>query len=364
MIVCLNCGKLNPEGFNYCLECGAELNPEQAHSQESNLLMGLSADTPKRVPPSANEPPMELTPEKPVEPPAVPLNEEPVELQPFDADDILEEVPSQETLKETGETKSCMNCGATMGVADRFCGGCGAPFGQKKQQDEGRTMFMSPLEMTNQKKPMGKLVSLDPSGQEGMVYNLGERTTLGRTKADITIDDDIYISPLHCTMEFKGGELHIRDEASTNGVFARLTGTVPLNSRDVFRIGQQVIIFVGPGDFENVERSQSNDGTVFWGAPAENIWGKLMRLTTDGETADHYPLHGPYLTMGRERGDIVFPTDPFVSGTHARISNNNGMITLSDLNSSNGTFKKLDGDFVAPRNSIVLVGRRLFRVEY
>ncbi|HNW14986.1 MAG TPA: zinc ribbon domain-containing protein, partial [Anaerolineaceae bacterium] len=45
--ICLNCGKLNPEGFNYCLECGAEIHPEKEHSAESNFLAGLSAESPE-----------------------------------------------------------------------------------------------------------------------------------------------------------------------------------------------------------------------------------------------------------------------------------------------------------------------------
>ena len=43
MVTCPQCSKLNPENFNYCLDCGAELHPEKAHSAESNFFIDLSA---------------------------------------------------------------------------------------------------------------------------------------------------------------------------------------------------------------------------------------------------------------------------------------------------------------------------------
>lgn len=47
MIACPQCGKLNPENFNYCLDCGGELHPETTHSAESQFFIDLSADSPE-----------------------------------------------------------------------------------------------------------------------------------------------------------------------------------------------------------------------------------------------------------------------------------------------------------------------------
>ena len=42
--------------------------------------------------------------------------------------------------------------------------------------------------------------------------------------------------------------------------------------------------------------------------------------------------------MGRERGEIRFLHDGYVSGSHAVLSQASGQVTLRDLGSSNGTY--------------------------
>ena len=68
--------------------------------------------------------------------------------------------------------------------------------------------------------------------------------------------------------------------------------------------------------------------------------------------------------LGRERGDILFPEDGYVSGTHARISLSDGQVILSDLGSSNGTFLRLRHERTIPNGSFILMGQQLFRVEF
>ena len=65
--------------------------------------------------------------------------------------------------------------------------------------------------------------------------------------------------------------------------------------------------------------------------------------------------------LGRERGDILFPEDGYVSGTHARIALNDGQVFLSDLGSSNGTFLRVRHERTVPTGSFVLMGQQLFR---
>ncbi len=76
-----------------------------------------------------------------------------------------------------------------------------------------------------------------------------------------------------------------------------------------------------------------------------------------------YPLFGDSVTMGRERGDINFPDDGYVSGLHARMFTKDGKVFLNDLGSSNGTFMKVDGERAMSDGSFVLLGQQLFRLE-
>ena len=77
-----------------------------------------------------------------------------------------------------------------------------------------------------------------------------------------------------------------------------------------------------------------------------------------------FPLFDETVVLGRERGDILFPEDGYVSGTHAQITLREGRVYLTDLGSSNGTFLRVrDARLVAP-GSLLLMGQQLFRVAH
>ena len=77
-----------------------------------------------------------------------------------------------------------------------------------------------------------------------------------------------------------------------------------------------------------------------------------------------FPLFGEAIVLGRERGDILFPEDGYVSGTHARISLNDDRVFLTDLGSSNGTFLRLRSERLIATGSYMLMGQQLFRLEF
>jgi pSer/pThr/pTyr-binding forkhead associated (FHA) protein len=70
------------------------------------------------------------------------------------------------------------------------------------------------------------------------------------------------------------------------------------------------------------------------------------------------------MVLGRERGDILFAEDGYVSGTHARISCRAGRFYLADLNSSNGTFLRIRGERTVRSGTFLLMGQQLFRVQF
>ena len=80
-------------------------------------------------------------------------------------------------------------------------------------------------------------------------------------------------------------------------------------------------------------------------------------------TGAAFPLLGDSCTLGRERGDINFPDDGYVSGLHARVALRDGRVFLADLGSSNGTFIKVNGERAIGHESFVLLGQQLFRVN-
>jgi pSer/pThr/pTyr-binding forkhead associated (FHA) protein len=66
--------------------------------------------------------------------------------------------------------------------------------------------------------------------------------------------------------------------------------------------------------------------------------------------------------MGRERGDVLFPEDGYVSGLHCRLSWDGAKLFLTDLGSSNGTFVRLTGEADVRTGDVLLMGQQLFRI--
>ena len=98
-------------------------------------------------------------------------------------------------------------------------------------------------------------------------------------------------------------------------MFLKITGEEPLESGDIFRIGQELL------RFEVISPPQPlEDGTEIMGTPNPGFWGRLSVIVGRDVDGSAFPLFGEAIVLGRERGDILFPEDGYVSGTHARIS--------------------------------------------
>src|SRR5439155_7990851 len=128
---------------------------------------------------------------------------------------------------------------------------------------------------------------------------------------------------------------------------------------DVFRIGQELLRFEALPPPEPLD-----DGTEVLGSPNPGFWGRLAVIVGRDQEGSAFPLFGDAIILGRERGDILFPEDGYVSGTHARISLNEERVFLTDLGSSNGTFLRLRSERVIPAGSYMLMGQQLFRLEF
>ena len=99
------------------------------------------------------------------------------------------------------------------------------------------------------------------------------------------------------------------------------------------------------------------------GSPNPGFWGKLTVIIGRDITGAAFPLLGESVTLGRERGEINFPDDGYVSGLHARVTLRDGRVYLADLGSSNGTFVKVNGERAVGHDSFVLLGQQLFRLN-
>jgi pSer/pThr/pTyr-binding forkhead associated (FHA) protein len=151
----------------------------------------------------------------------------------------------------------------------------------------------------------------------------------------------------------------VRDEASLNGVYKKLGRDMPVELRpnEVFRIGQEIIKFE-PLAFQ----PPAPDGVERLGAPSKGYVGRIALVIGRDETGNAFPIPEGGVHLGRERGDILFPEDGYVSGLHCRLTWDGQRLFLTDLGSSNGTFVRIAGESDIRSGDVLLMGQQLFRI--
>jgi pSer/pThr/pTyr-binding forkhead associated (FHA) protein len=257
----------------------------------------------------------------------------------------------------------CPTCGKVVQPGFAFCGSCGtritrAPSGGAPPLSARPAAPAAPP-VVAAAATRGRLILIRPDGSEGGSHSLHDGENLiGRGQGPL-FDADAYLSPRHAEFTVTANGVTIRDLRSLNGMFLRIGGEEALESGDIFRIGQELL------RFEVISPPQPlDDGTEIMGTPNPGFWGRLSVIVGRDVDGSAFPLFGDAIVLGRERGDILFPEDGYVSGTHARISLRDGSVFLVDLGSSNGTFLRLRHERTVATGSFILMGQQLFRIEY
>jgi pSer/pThr/pTyr-binding forkhead associated (FHA) protein len=366
MIVCNRCGKENQDHYKFCLGCGAELTaPKQGDVAMMKTVMsdpGLGPSVPRvGAAPLAPGPlggplgpPPKSVPRQPTAgmagmPPAGPLAPSPMGPPPG--------VPgfSPGFSPPALAARRCPSCGSDVAPSFRFCGTCGF-----RMDEPSGPVQMPPSPVAAPHATRGRLsmTLIRPDGQEGGVHELVLGVNrIGRSYGAL-FENDGYLSPVHAELTLQpNGAGRVRDLDSLNGVFVKMTQEEELVSGQIVRIGQELLRFefIGTPD-------PNPDGTELMGSPNPGYWGKLIVIIGRDVTGAVFPLLGESISLGRERGEINFPDDGYVSGLHARIVLRDGRAFLSDLGSSNGTFIKVNGERSIGHESFILLGQQLFRI--
>jgi pSer/pThr/pTyr-binding forkhead associated (FHA) protein len=204
------------------------------------------------------------------------------------------------------------------------------------------------------------LTALRADGTEAGQYTLPAGiVTVGRDLGAIFAGDS-YLSPRHATFTPRNGKLYVKDEASLNGVYKKLRRDEPvlLNPGDIFRIGQEIIRFEAL-----TPAPPTPDGVERLGSPAKGYIGRLALIIGRDVVGNAFPMPETGIHLGRERGDVLFPEDGYVSGLHCRIAPVSGQVFLTDLGSSNGSFVRLMAETDVINGDVLLMGQQLFRVN-
>ncbi len=414
MLACKRCGKENQDHYKFCLGCGAELTAPPKEGGDVAMMKTMMADlgqvpsvpanptppggvqqasapanlpgmppgpgpgtgpapgmggpgTPPGAPPPGpvgpppGAPPPGMyggpyggTPAPAGPPPGVPTGG----AAPHGAPPPLGPPPSAASQPAPSAPASgprlCPTCQAEVPPSYRFCGACGTPL----PPPSGPTRNTAEIAGQITPQPHATMTLIRPDGSEGGSFDLSEGENLiGRDHGEI-FENDGYLSPTHAELIINAAGAVVRDLDSLNGVFVKMSDEEEILPGQILRIGQELL------RFDTIEPPEPlEDGTEVMGSPNPGYWGKITVIIGAEVDGSAYPLFGDSVTLGRERGDINFPDDGYVSGLHARLFTRDGKVFLNDLGSSNGTFIKVQGERAVDHESFVLLGQQLFRLN-
>lgn len=371
MIVCPRCRKENQDHYKFCLGCGAELPRDAVPAPKSfsppvppapvqGGLGGGVTPVPPRPPAPPGPSPSPLGapgPDGGGAPPSA-FGLHPAPSPSTSAPQVSSSGFGGATASPVQETITCPRCGTENQKNFKFCGGCGQPL-QGAAPAPVAPVAAPPSVASLPSTQRGSLVVVRPDGSDGEVLPLGDTTVIGRATSALFASDS-YLSPRHATFTFGASGLTVKDEGSLNGVYLRIPPDTPTELRDgqMFRIGQEII------RFERLKPQPPKNGVEIMGSPSAGLVGRICLVIGRQTTGNCYAIPASGLHLGRERGDILFPDDGYVSGLHCRLHEEGGRVMLTDVGSSNGTFLRLMGPTVVPSGSLLLMGQQLFRVEY
>jgi pSer/pThr/pTyr-binding forkhead associated (FHA) protein len=271
----------------------------------------------------------------------------------------------------------CPACGAEIAEGMRFCGACGSKIYEETQpavdlEALATAAKQAPRSVGTSKKTLffgamqaarAKLVLIKGDGLDGVSFTLaGDEHIAGREDAPLLFHEDPFMSPTHANFFYRNGQLVVRDESSVNGVYIRIRGTTPIGFGDRFLIGEQVLEVQEALSSSDVLVAEE-DGTYFYSSPRRAGNFRIVQMLRGGDSGLAHHPDAETVTLGREGNDVNFPEDPFISGRHAQVSSTGSKLSLSDLGSKNGTFKRINDEATLEHGDYVFMGQQLLRVE-
>ena len=246
----------------------------------------------------------------------------------------------------TEDTITCHDCQAVVSSSHRFCGHCGASLVRSTTGSKQWTLSL-----------------LDVEGDVDSVTALipGTQVIGSAPEADIRIEGDRAVSPRHVLVRLRDGELSLEDKGTRNGLFEPITTTCGLTHNALVRAGGQLF------RFQLIERLGVEPVVPLphpsFG-PATRVWGRLLRYNRHGQVAAARLLDGPDFRVGRRTGDWRIGKARTMSGEHFELHRDSeGAVTITDVDSRNGTFVQVNGAVQITDKSVYLIGDRLIRLD-
>jgi pSer/pThr/pTyr-binding forkhead associated (FHA) protein/ribosomal protein L40E len=308
-IVCGKCDCLNPAKNRECLSCGNDLSLESSEPAKS--------------------------------------------ISTLPTDDAATE-GKEETPMEQARHYVCTSCYSPVPSGHKFCGKCGTSLNENEAKSSG---YFGDLQSPGK----AKLILIKGEGVDGMSYHLNStQHVAGRTDGPIVFSEDHWLSPTHANFIYENGKLVVLDQNSLNGVFVSVKHPLAVRPGTVFMAGEQVFRVETVATLDD---SPEADGTFFFSSPHQNSTFRVVQILDGGGDGMVVNARDTEVVIGRENSDMNFPNDPFISGNHTKVGFADGVLSIVDQQSKNGTFVKIDREKELSHGDYLFLGRQLLRVE-
>lgn len=258
-------------------------------------------------------------------------------------------------------TIRCPACNAENARHSKYCAACGSQLHTSLRGDSS-----APMVSGGYRVPAARtvtLISINEDGSDGNRIDLRYADSVVGRSGDIRFPTDAFLSPKHARISIEDRGVFIEDLYSLNGTYIKLRSEIRLTPGDTFLMGRQVLR-LEKLDTQITPKARAGDGTRYMGSPPPTGHFKLIQVGIGGALQNVYCLNDTGALIGREKGNIIFPHDKFMSGRHAQIfAKEDGHYYLLDVGSSNGTWIKIWERRELTPGDFVFLGQQLFRVE-
>lgn len=263
---------------------------------------------------------------------------------------------TQEDEMDQARNYVCKSCSSPVPMGHKFCGTCGEQVPEVVK--ESQINYFGELQAPGNAR---LILVRGGEGTEGLSYHLkAHEHVAGRSDGQILFPEDNWLSPRHANFLFRDTKLSVRDEGSANGVYLRVRGSTPVKpgthflcGEEIFRVDAQPADSSGPGP----------DQTYFYSSPKRPAAFRITQVIEGGIDGMVFCAREDAARIGREEVDLNFPEDQFMSGNHARVEHKDGDFVLTDEDSRNGTYVRVEGEKELQHGDYLFLGHQLLRVE-
>ena len=211
--------------------------------------------------------------------------------------------------------------------------------------------------------PSRYILSVTAGPARGQRFRLmANGCSVGRQRGAILFSDDAFVSPHHAAFRIREGQLTVKDEESTSGVYVAITTQELVMPGALFAVGPHVLRYVGP----LLPRAPEAGKPRTYGAPvpqAGGLWG-LEEILVGLRPGRAVVTAQPVLTLGSSGADLVFAPDPQLAARHCEISPAPHGAMIRDLSGGLGTFVRLGAqERPLKQGDRVRIGQQTLTVE-